>query len=94
MSAHAITSSSYGGIGSYLMRLGLSFLLILGTFGAVMSGTVPRQLSLPAIVVLCAGHLLIQLVWFLHPGTRKERRENTANLLCTGVAIAIIVASY
>ena len=94
MSAHAITSSSHGGIGGYLMRLGLSFLLVLGTFGAVVSGTVPHRLSLPAIVVLCAGHLLVQLVWFLHPGTRRERRENTVNLLCTGVAIAIIIATY
>ena len=95
MNAQAITSSSsHGSIGSYSIRLGLSFLLVLGTFGVVMGGTVPRQLSLPAILVLCAGHVLVQLVWFVHPGTRKERRENSVNLVCTGLAIAIIVASY
>lgn len=76
------------------MRLGLSFLLVLGTFGAVMGGAVPRQLSLPAILVLCVGHVLVQLVWFVHPGTRKERQENSVNFVCTGLAMAIIVASY
>jgi cytochrome o ubiquinol oxidase operon protein cyoD len=94
MNAHAITSSSsHGPIGSYAVRLGLSFLLIIGPFGAVMSGIVPRALALPAIVVLCVGQLLVQLVWFLHPGTRKEQRENTVNLVFTGLMIAIMVAA-
>jgi cytochrome o ubiquinol oxidase operon protein cyoD len=95
MNAHAITSSSsHGSTGSYAVRLGLSFLLIIALFGPVMSGIVPRALSLPAIVVLCVGQLLVQFVWFLHPGTRKERRENIVNFVCTGSMIAIMVAGY
>ena len=80
MSAHAVpSSSSHGSVGSYAVRVGLSLLLAIGPIGAAMSGIAPHKLSLPAIVVLCVGLLLVQLVWFLHPGTRKgparEHRE-------------------
>jgi cytochrome o ubiquinol oxidase operon protein cyoD len=95
MNAHAITSSVFqGSVRSYAVRLGLSILLFVGPFGAVMTGIVPRELSLPAIVVLCVGQLLVQLVWSVHPGTRKDQRENTANVVCTGLVIAIMVAGY
>jgi cytochrome o ubiquinol oxidase operon protein cyoD len=95
MNAHAITSSVFqGSVGSYAVRLGLSILLLVGPFGAVMTGSVPRALSLPAIVVLCVGQLLVQLVWSVHPGTRKDQRENTANVVCTVLVIAIMVAGY
>ena len=80
MNTHAIiSSSSQGSAGSYAMRVGLSLLLLIGPLGAMMTGIVPRVLSLPAIVVLCVGQLLVQLVWSLHPGTRKHQRKNTAN---------------
>ena len=82
MNTHAIIfSSSQGRAGSYVTRLGLSFLLLIGPLGAILTGIVPRVLSLPAIVVLCVGQLLVQLVWSLHPGTRKRQRQrnNTAN---------------
>ncbi|MVW62967.1 cytochrome o ubiquinol oxidase subunit IV [Massilia sp. NEAU-DD11] len=95
MNAHAITSSDFQGrVGSYAARLGLSFLLILVPFGAVMAGIVPSESARPAIVVLCVGQLLVQIVWSLHPGTRKDKRENTANFVCTGLVIAIMVAGY
>ncbi|MFS2213927.1 cytochrome o ubiquinol/quinol oxidase subunit IV [Telluria sp. Tellsp104] len=95
MNAHAITSSaSQGSVGSYAARLCLSFLLILVPFGAIMAGIVPSELSRPAIVVLCVGQVLVQIVWSLHPGTRKDQRENTANFVCTGLVIAIMVAGY
>jgi cytochrome o ubiquinol oxidase subunit IV len=74
MNAHVITSSAIqGSAGSYAARLGLSFLLILVPLGAVMAGLVPGELSRPAIVVLCVGQVLVQIVWSLHPGTRKGR---------------------
>ena len=93
MSTHASTSSSsLAGFGSYSGRLGLTLLLTIAPFGATMTGIVPHELPLPAIVVLCLGLLLVQLVWFLHPGTGNDRRENTAILVCTGLVIAFIVA--
>jgi len=73
MSAHArISSSFHGSGGSYAVRLALCVLLAIGPIGAAMSGIAPHKLPLPAIVVLCVGLLLVQLVWFLHPGTRKD----------------------
>lgn len=85
-------SSLRGSIGNYAVRLGLSFLLTVGPLAAVMAGFVPREARLPAIVVLCMGHVLMQLVWFLHPGTRKEQHENTVNFVFTGLLMALILA--
>ncbi|WP_338763294.1 cytochrome o ubiquinol oxidase subunit IV [Massilia sp. METH4] len=87
-----ISSSSHGSIGRYAIRLGLSLLLAVGPLAAVMAGFVPREVRLPAIVVLCAGHLLMQLVWFWHPGTRKDHRENTANFVGIGLVMAAMLA--
>lgn len=93
MNTRAVTSSSsQGSVGSYAIRLGMSFLLTIGPLAAVMAGFIPRQVRLPAIVVLCVGYLLMQLVWFLHPGTRKEDRANTVNFVCTGLVMALILA--
>jgi heme/copper-type cytochrome/quinol oxidase subunit 4 len=61
-----------GGVGSYAVRLGLCFLLAVGLIGAALSGIAPDNLPRPAIVVLCVGLLLVQLVWFLHPGTGRR----------------------
>lgn len=76
MSTHASISSSsdgsVGSIGSYAVRLGLCFLLAVGPIGAALSGVAPHKLPLPAIVVLCVGLLLVQLVWLLHPGTGRR----------------------
>lgn len=93
MSTHASTStSSHGSIGGYAVGLALSFLLTIGSFGAVMTGVVPHELRLTAIVALCVVQLLVQLVWFLHLGTRKDQRENTAIFVCTALLIAIVVS--
>lgn len=94
MNTRAVTSSSsQGSIGSYAVRLGLSTLLTIGPLWAVMAGFVPHSARLPAIVMLFMGHLLMQLVWFLHPGTRKDYRENAASFICTGLVMAIILAN-
>jgi len=96
MNTHAITSSSsftYSSIGSYAVRLGLSLLLTILPLCAVVVGLVPHKVRLPAIVVLCLSHFLVQLVWFTHPGTRKEHRENIGNFLCTGLVIGFILTS-
>jgi cytochrome o ubiquinol oxidase operon protein cyoD len=73
MSRQASTSSSsQGSVNSYVVRLGLSLLLAIGPIAAAMSGVGPHNLPRPAIVVLCVGLLLVQLVWSLHPGPRKN----------------------
>jgi cytochrome o ubiquinol oxidase operon protein cyoD len=94
MSAHQATpsTSSHGGVRSYAVGLALSFLLTIGSFGAVMTGVVPQAMRLTVIVVLCIVQLLVQLVWFLHLGSRKDQRENTAIFICTGLVIAIVVS--
>jgi cytochrome o ubiquinol oxidase operon protein cyoD len=90
--AQAGHASSHGSIKSYTIGLALSVLLTLASFGVVMTGVVPHHLRLPAIVVLCVVQLLVQLVYFLHLGTRKDQRENTAVFICTGLIIVIVVA--
>lgn len=93
MSAHQVPSSStHGTVGSYAVGLGVSVVLTVASFAAVMTKAVPREFRLAAIVALCVAQLLAQLYWFLHLGARKEQRENTLIFVCTGFLIAIIVA--
>jgi cytochrome o ubiquinol oxidase operon protein cyoD len=53
---------------------------------------VPHPWRLALLVALCVTQLLVQLVYFLHLGTAKSSRANTAIFLCTGLLIAIVVA--
>lgn len=93
MKTHPATStSSRASAGDYAVRLGLSFFLIIAPLAAVMAGLVPREARLPAIMMLSVCHVLMQLVWFLHPGTRKEQGANTANFVCTGLVMAVLLA--
>lgn len=89
----ATSSSSRASVGSHAVRFGLSFLLAIGPLAAVMAGFVPHEVRLPAILLLCVGHLLMQLVWFFHPGTRRDQSANTANFVCSGVLMAILLAN-
>lgn len=82
----------HGSLKSYVIGLALSLLLTLASFGAVMTGLVPRGMALPAIVLLCVAQLVVQLVYFLHIGTAPSQRENAGIFLCTAGLIAIIVA--
>jgi cytochrome o ubiquinol oxidase operon protein cyoD len=87
-----VRAAAHGSVTSYAVGLGLSLLLTFASFGAVMSGLLPSELRLPAIVLLCVLQLLVQLVYFLHMGSAADQRENTAIFVCTGVLIAILVA--
>ncbi|WP_255494845.1 cytochrome o ubiquinol oxidase subunit IV [Luteibacter sp. Sphag1AF] len=77
---------------SYAIGFAISLALTLGSFGTVMSGVVPPHLRLGVLVLLAVVQLVVQLIYFLHMGTAKSQRENTAIFLCTGLLIAIIVA--
>lgn len=85
-------SASHGSLKGYLIGFVLSLALTFASFAAVMSGRLPQGKALTAIVVLCVAQLLVQLIFFLHMGTSRDQRENTAIFICSGLLIAIIVA--
>jgi cytochrome o ubiquinol oxidase operon protein cyoD len=85
-------SGSDGTVKSYMAGFILSLVLTALSFGAVMSGTLPRNLILPAITLLAVVQLLVQLIYFLHLGTAPEQRNNTMIFVLTGLLIATIVA--
>ncbi|WFT93491.1 cytochrome o ubiquinol oxidase subunit IV [Bradyrhizobium barranii] len=84
-------SASHGTVKSYVVGFILSLGLTALSFGAVMSGTLPRDMILPAITLLAVVQLLIQLICFLHLGTAPEQRNNTMIFILTGSLIATIV---
>jgi cytochrome o ubiquinol oxidase subunit IV len=86
------SSSSHGSMKGYVVGFVLSLAITLAAFGAVMSNVVPHHMRLAIIVGLCVIQLVVQLVYFLHMGTSRDQRENTAIFLCTGLLIAIVVA--
>ncbi|VVD90219.1 cytochrome o ubiquinol oxidase subunit IV [Pandoraea iniqua] len=97
-SAHSPTSqthaasAAHGGLRDYVIGFFLSLVLTFASFGAVMLGVVPRGMGLATIVVLCVAQLIVQLVYFLHIGAKRDQRQNSAIFLCTAGLIAIIVA--
>ena len=66
--------------------------LTLASFGAVMTGLLPRGAVMGVLVLLCVVQLLVQLVFFLHLGSAPDQRSNTGIFICTALLIAIIVA--
>jgi cytochrome o ubiquinol oxidase operon protein cyoD len=89
---HAGHAAAHGSVTSYTIGFGLSVLLTLASFGAVMSDLVPRELRLTAIAVLCVAQLLVQLVYFLHMGSSKDQRQNTLVFAFTALLIIVTVA--
>ena len=88
----ASNSASHGTLKSYVAGFLLSLGLTALSFAAVMSGTLSKDLILPAITLLAVVQLLVQLVYFLHLGTAPEQRNNTMIFVLTGLLIATIVA--
>ncbi|MDL2402470.1 cytochrome o ubiquinol oxidase subunit IV [Rhizobium mayense] len=91
-SSHAAPGPSHASLKSYVVGFALSLALTGLSFGAVMSGIVPRDSILPAITALAVVQLIVQLVFFLHLGTAPEQRGNTTIFLLTIMLIAIIVS--
>lgn len=77
---------------SYTVGLLWSLGLTILSFGAVMTHVVPANLVLPAIVILAVAQLVVQLGYFLHLGTSRSQRNNTAIFVLTAMLIAIMVA--
>ncbi len=91
--SHSVShAASHASLKSYVTGFLLSLVLTGLSFGAVMSGLLPRDAILPAITVLAVVQLLVQLVFFLHLGTAPESRSNTTIFLLTIMLIAIIVS--
>jgi cytochrome o ubiquinol oxidase operon protein cyoD len=78
----------HANLSGYVIGFGVSTLLTLASFGAVMTGLLPRSATL---ALLCVAQLLVQLVFFLHLGSAPDQRSNTGIFLCTALLIAIIV---
>ncbi len=94
MSSHHSTSdtASHGSVASYALGFLLSLVLTAWSFGAVMSGAVPHDLRLPAIVAFAVIQLVAQLIFFLHLGLAREQRSDLAALAFTGLILATIVS--
>ncbi len=84
-------AASHGSVTSYAVGFGISLLLTVLSFGAVMAGLVPHGSILGAITVLAVVQLLVQLVFFLHLGAAPEQRNNTVIFTLTALLIATIV---
>ena len=82
----------HGNLTGYTIGFGISIVLTLASFGAVMTGLVPRGATMALLVLLCVAQLLVQLVFFLHLGSAPDQRSNTGIFICTALLIAIIVA--
>lgn len=82
--------ASHGTLVSYTIGFIICLVLTGLSFGAVMSGMIPHERILPAIVVLAAVQLIAQLVFFLHLGSAPEQRNNTVIFVLTALLIAII----
>ena len=92
VSSHAAHGASHGTLKSYVVGFILSLGLTALSFGAVMTGVLPRDMILPAITLLAVVQLLVQLLCFLHLGTAPEQRNNTVIFLLTTLLIATVVA--
>jgi cytochrome o ubiquinol oxidase operon protein cyoD len=84
--------ASHGSLKSYIAGFMLSLGLTALSFATIMTGVLPSDMILPAITLLAVVQLLVQLVFFLHLGTRPEQRNNTVIFLLTTLLIATVVA--
>ena len=92
VATHGSHDASHGSLKSYITGFGLSLVLTVLSFGAVMSGFVPHEMILGAITVLAVVQLLVQLVFFLHLGAAPEQRNNTVIFVLTLLLITTVVS--
>lgn len=74
-----------------LIGFGLSLVLTVLAFGAVMWNLLPHDLIMPIVILLGVLQLVVQLYYFLHLGLAPEHRENTVYLILTVMLIVVIV---
>ncbi|OZI29146.1 cytochrome o ubiquinol oxidase subunit IV [Bordetella genomosp. 1] len=97
MSSHDVAAEhghamSHGSLKSYIVGFVLSIILTLLAFYLVMDGSFSRPVALIGILVLCVAQLLVQLVFFMHMGTKPGGdRDNLSTFLFTVMIIGIIV---
>ena len=91
VSAHAERQESHGNLMIYTIGFTLSLVLTALSFGAVMTGALPREIMLPAITALAMIQLLVQLIFFLHLGTAPQQRSNTVIFILTVLLIGTVV---
>ena len=82
----------HGNLTGYVIGFVVCIVLTLASFGAVMTGLLPRGAVMAVLVLLCLAQLVVQLVFFLHLGSAPDQRANTGIFVCTALLIAIVVA--
>jgi cytochrome o ubiquinol oxidase subunit IV len=90
-SHHDAHADAHASLESYVTGFILSLVLTVLSFGAIMTGVLPRELMLPTITLLAVVQLLVQLLFFLHLGTAPDQRNNTVIFLLTTLLIATVV---
>jgi cytochrome o ubiquinol oxidase operon protein cyoD len=90
-SHHDAHAESHASLESYVTGFILSLVLTALSFGAIMTGVLPRELMLPTITLLAVVQLLVQLLFFLHLGTAPDQRNNTVIFLLTTLLITTVV---
>lgn len=81
-----------GNQASYMLGFGLSFILTLAAYIAVVRGTLNRAGLVVLVVALATMQLLIQLVFFLHLDKEAKPRWNLYVFLFMLMVVGIIVA--
>lgn len=90
-SVRSSAGSSHGSQRSYLVGFALSLVLTLIPFALVMYPSLPRNVTLWAVVGLGVIQILVHLRYFLHLDTATEQRWNLTALIFSAVVIFLLV---
>ncbi|MEJ2060268.1 MAG: cytochrome o ubiquinol oxidase subunit IV [Gammaproteobacteria bacterium] len=80
-----------GSLNSYLAGFFLAVILTIIPFGLVMSGVLPKTITIVAIFAAAIVQMLVHLHYFLHLDTSSEERWNLLAILFTALIILILV---
>lgn len=89
--AAAQSAHAHGDALGYLRGLLWSLALTALPFAIVLGGWLPRQLAVPAVLVLAVAQMAVHLVYFLHLRTAPGERWTLMAFLFTAVVVGIVV---
>jgi cytochrome o ubiquinol oxidase operon protein cyoD len=91
--AHLV-SAEQKSIRAYVIGFVLSVILTFAAYEVVTQSLLPKNLIVPAIIVLAIAQLFVQLFFFLHIGRERRPRWNLMILLfAAGVVLIIVTGS-
>jgi cytochrome o ubiquinol oxidase operon protein cyoD len=85
------TGASKGSFGSYATGFILAIVLTVFAFALVISGALPRSVTLGGIFAAAIVQMLVHLHYFLHLDTSSAARWNVLALLFTVLIMVIFV---